>query len=74
MNYLDIEWSEIVAKRKRSYTLTEQADDIITAIADRLGISKTAVIEISVREKFENLGMVDAGKIKVRYTDSESKE
>lgn len=44
-----------MAKKKRSYTLTDQADNLITSVADALGISKTSVIEISVREKAETM-------------------
>lgn len=44
-----------MAKKKRSYTLTDQADNLITNVASTLGISKTSVIEISVREKAETM-------------------
>lgn len=47
-----------LTKRKRSYTLTDEVDEYMQLIADKLGISKTAVIEISVRRMAEVEGFV----------------
>lgn len=44
-------------KRKRSYTLTDHADVLIEAMAAALGISKTAVLELAIREKAASLGI-----------------
>lgn len=40
-----------MSKKKRSYTLTDEADRLLNAIAKKMGISKTAVLEIAIREK-----------------------
>lgn len=44
-------------KKKRSFTLSEEADTLMAAIAKKLGISKAAVVEISVRKYAEELGI-----------------
>lgn len=40
-------------KKKRSYTLTSEADLLLEALSKKLGVSKTAILEISIREKAE---------------------
>lgn len=38
-------------RRKTSVTLSDEALNLLEAIAKKLGISKTAVLEIIIREK-----------------------
>lgn len=40
-------------KKKRSFTLSEEADRLLEATARKLGVSKTAILEIAIREKAE---------------------
>ncbi len=47
-------------KVKRSYTLTDEADELIEKIALKNGISKSAVLEIIIRESAKNYGVVTA--------------
>src|SRR5215510_10375016 len=44
-------------KRTNSYRLSEDCLSLIEAIAKRLGVTCAAVIELSVREKAEGLGL-----------------
>jgi hypothetical protein len=47
-------------KVKRSYTLTDEADELIEKIALKNGISKSAVLEIIIRESAKNYGVATA--------------
>ena len=47
-------------KVKRSYTLTDEADELIEKITLKNGISKSAVLEIIIRESAKNYGVVTA--------------
>jgi hypothetical protein len=44
-------------KKAVSYRLTADALELIDALARRLGITHVAVVELSVREKAEALGL-----------------
>jgi len=39
------------AKRQTGIRFTPQADELIKKMADALGVTKTAVIEMAIREK-----------------------
>lgn len=47
-------------KRKRSFTLSDYAVRLLAATAAKLGISMTAVLEISIREKAQREQVVIA--------------
>lgn len=51
-------------RKKRSFTLSSQADELLEAIAEELGISKTAVLEIAIREKAERTNISSATTVK----------
>ena len=38
-------------RKKRSFTLTEEADALLDKLSEKYGISKTAVLEILIRER-----------------------
>lgn len=38
-------------KLKTSYGLTEECKRLLKALADKLGVNRTAIIEMAVREK-----------------------
>lgn len=40
-------------RNKRSFTLSDDADQLMILLAAKLGISKTAVLELAIREKAE---------------------
>lgn len=42
---------------KRSYTLTNELDELLKKLAQKNGVSKTAIIEIAVREKADRQGV-----------------
>jgi hypothetical protein len=42
---------------KRSYTLTEDADKLLEKMADKNGISKSAALEIAIRNEAKNQGV-----------------
>jgi len=42
---------------KRSYALTDEADKLLGKMADKNGISKSAVLEIIIREAAKNQGV-----------------
>lgn len=44
-------------KRKTSFDLSDEAIRLITALAERMGLTKTAVIETLVREAAELEGL-----------------
>lgn len=44
-------------KVKRTFGLSDQCRALLRAIADRLGVSVTAVIEMAVREMAQRLGI-----------------
>lgn len=44
-------------RAKRSFTLTSEADELLVKLAAKLGISKTAVLEIIIREKAAKEGL-----------------
>lgn len=44
-------------KRKRSFTLTDTADMLLEVLAEKMGISKTAVLEIAIRDYAQQQGV-----------------
>lgn len=59
-----------MTKKKRSYTLTDQADELLNLIADALGVSKSAVLELAIREKAANLNIVlDSSRIRIKIVE-----
>lgn len=38
-------------KKRTSYTLSEEAKRLLARLAEKLGVSQTAVLEILIREK-----------------------
>lgn len=44
-------------KVKRSYTLTDNADELLVKMAKKNGLSKSAVIEIAIRNEAERQGV-----------------
>lgn len=38
-------------KRTRSFRLTDEADNLLQGIADKFGISKTAMLEVIIRDR-----------------------
>lgn len=42
---------------KRSYTLTQDADNLLEKLADKNGISKSAALEIAIRNEAKNQGI-----------------
>lgn len=38
-------------KRTRSFRLTDEADNLLQNIADKFGISKTAMLEVIIRDR-----------------------
>lgn len=45
---------------KRSYTITDEADKLLEAIAQKNGISKSAMLELIIRESAKNQGVTIA--------------
>lgn len=48
-----------MSKKKRSYTLTDEADRLLDLMADKMGVSKTAILEIAIREKAAQMNISD---------------
>lgn len=44
-------------KNKRSFRLTETADALLQSLADKKGLSKTAVLEILIRDEAKREGV-----------------
>jgi hypothetical protein len=46
-----------VAKGRTSFTLSKEANDLLAAIAQRMGINRTAALEVLIRERSDKEGL-----------------